>query len=192
MSPVGVVSASGAWMTQPHVLTERGAYAHQAGHQEGEAPRLPLQHQLELRHAAPHLGGPRAQRRARWHCRERLKAASYTFCPRKTPVLLSGTRGSLVSHTSTGIPLDNPLGAQGDNDPVDVVEIGCEQLVSGQVYKIKVLGAYAMIDEGELDWKIIAIRADDPMAQYLDDIDDVERCCNPAVHRHCISDVSTP
>lgn len=65
---------------------------------------------------------------------------------------------------------------QGDNDPVDVVEIGSEQLVSGQVYKVKVLGAYAMIDEGELDWKIIAIRADDPMALYLDDIEDVERC----------------
>ena len=64
---------------------------------------------------------------------------------------------------------------QGDNDPVDVVEIGSEQLESGSVYKVKVLGAYAMIDEGELDWKIIAIRTDDPMAAYLNDIDDVER-----------------
>ena len=65
--------------------------------------------------------------------------------------------------------------AQGDNDPVDVVEIGSQQLESGKVYKVKVLGAYAMIDEGELDWKVIAIRVDDPMAQYLNDIDDVER-----------------
>lgn len=64
---------------------------------------------------------------------------------------------------------------QGDNDPVDVVEIGSEQLKTGGVYKVKVLGAYAMIDEGELDWKIIAIRADDPMADYLNDIDDIER-----------------
>lgn len=64
---------------------------------------------------------------------------------------------------------------QGDNDPVDVVEIGSEQLATGQVYRVKVLGAYAMIDEGELDWKIIAIRDDDPMAAYLDDIEDVER-----------------
>lgn len=66
---------------------------------------------------------------------------------------------------------------QGDNDPVDVVEIGSQQLETGGVYKVKVLGAYAMIDEGELDWKIIAIRTDDPMADYLNDIDDVERCC---------------
>ena len=45
-------------------------------------------------------------------------------------------------------------------------------MVSGRVYKVKVLGAYAMIDEGELDWKIIAIREDDPMARHLQDIDD--------------------
>jgi inorganic pyrophosphatase len=64
---------------------------------------------------------------------------------------------------------------QGDNDPVDVVEIGSAQLESGKVYKVKILGAYAMIDEGELDWKMIAIRVDDPMAEYLNDIDDVER-----------------
>ena len=42
---------------------------------------------------------------------------------------------------------------QGDNDPVDVVEIGVKQLKSGGVYAVKPLGAYAMIDEGELDWK---------------------------------------
>ena len=58
---------------------------------------------------------------------------------------------------------------------MDVVEIGSQQLKTGGVYKVKVLGAYAMIDEGELDWKIIAIRTDDPMADYLSDIDDVER-----------------
>ena len=67
------------------------------------------------------------------------------------------------------------LRIQGDNDPVDVVEIGSEQLESGKVYKVKVLGAYAMIDEGELDWKIVAIREDDLMARHLQDIDDVER-----------------
>lgn len=42
---------------------------------------------------------------------------------------------------------------QGDNDPVDVVEIGSKQLKTGGVYAVKPLGAYAMIDEGELDWK---------------------------------------
>lgn len=43
---------------------------------------------------------------------------------------------------------------QGDNDPVDVVEIGSRTLEQGGVYPVKPLGVYAMIDDGELDWKV--------------------------------------
>ena len=43
---------------------------------------------------------------------------------------------------------------QGDNDPVDVVEIGSQTLVCGGVYKVKPLAVLAMIDDGELDWKV--------------------------------------
>jgi inorganic pyrophosphatase len=64
---------------------------------------------------------------------------------------------------------------QGDNDPVDVVEIGSEQLKMGGVYKVKPLGVYAMIDDGELDWKVIAINSADPKADKVNDIADVER-----------------
>jgi len=63
---------------------------------------------------------------------------------------------------------------KGDNDPVDVVEIGTKVLPTGSVLKVKVLGVLAMIDDGELDWKVIAINSDDPMAAQLDDIGDVE------------------
>lgn len=65
---------------------------------------------------------------------------------------------------------------QGDNDPVDVVEIGSRQLEPGAVYRVKPLGAYAMIDDGELDWKILCICTNDPLADKLHDIEDVERC----------------
>ena len=34
-----------------------------------------------------------------------------------------------------------------------------------------------MIDDGELDWKVIAIHAQDELAPKLSDIEDVERCC---------------
>ena len=40
---------------------ERGQYSNQAGHQEGQAPGLPLQYQMELWHAAKNLGGSWAQ-----------------------------------------------------------------------------------------------------------------------------------
>ena len=38
----------------------RGADAHQAGRQERQATHLPMEHPLELRHAARDLGGPDA------------------------------------------------------------------------------------------------------------------------------------
>jgi len=65
----------------------------------------------------------------------------------------------------------------GDNDPVDVVEIGSETLASGTVEPVKVLGVLAMIDDGELDWKIIGIRASDKLAPELNDISCVEAKC---------------
>lgn len=37
----------------------------------------------------------------------------------------------------------------------------------GQVIQVKVLGILAMIDEGETDWKVIAVNAKDPDAKNL-------------------------
>lgn len=58
---------------------------------------------------------------------------------------------------------------------VDVVEIGERQGKIGQVLKVKPLTALAMIDEGELDWKIVAISLDDPRASLVNDVEDVEK-----------------
>jgi len=66
-------------------------------------------------------------------------------------------------------------GFVGDNDPIDAMEIGYRMLRTGSVTKVKVLGCLAMIDDGETDWKVICIAADDPLAPQLNDIDDVER-----------------
>jgi inorganic pyrophosphatase len=65
----------------------------------------------------------------------------------------------------------------GDDDPVDVVEIGSEAIPMGTVAEVKVLGILAMIDDGELDWKVIAIQTGDKLASELNDIQDVETKC---------------
>ncbi|CAK9025295.1 Soluble inorganic pyrophosphatase 6 [Durusdinium trenchii] len=76
----------------------------------------------------------------------------------------------------------------GDNDPVDVVEIGSEALAQGSIEPVKVLGALAMIDDGELDWKtrdrvgvgstVATETAEaDQLAAELNDIKDVEVPC---------------
>ncbi|GAA5795810.1 Inorganic pyrophosphatase [Helicostylum pulchrum] len=65
--------------------------------------------------------------------------------------------------------------AKGDNDPIDVCEIGEEIAYRGQIKQVKILGVMALLDEGETDWKLIAIDIRDPMAAKLNDIDDVEK-----------------
>lgn len=65
------------------------------------------------------------------------------------------------------------LKVNGDNDPIDVVEIGSSALEMGSVKKVKALGVLAMIDDGELDWKVVAVATDDPLAEEYNDIDDV-------------------
>ncbi|OLL22739.1 Inorganic pyrophosphatase [Neolecta irregularis DAH-3] len=65
--------------------------------------------------------------------------------------------------------------AKGDNDPLDVCEIGEAVGYTGQIKQVKVLGVMALLDEGETDWKILAIDINDPLAPKLNDIEDVER-----------------
>jgi inorganic pyrophosphatase len=64
---------------------------------------------------------------------------------------------------------------KGDGDPLDVVEIGGSTLQCGAVVPVRVLGALALIDEGEIDWKIIAIATADPAAPRLKDIAHVDK-----------------
>ena len=54
----------------------------------------------------------------------------------------------------------------------------CRRLVA----QVKPLGVFAMIDDGELDWKIIAINVEDPLADKLNDVEDVERCGRSQPH----------
>ena len=65
----------------------------------------------------------------------------------------------------------------GDDDPIDVVEIGSSALAAGSVTPVKALGVLAMIDDGELDWKVLAIAESDPLAATLNDVADVEAQC---------------
>ncbi|XP_078421969.1 inorganic pyrophosphatase-like [Cetorhinus maximus] len=70
---------------------------------------------------------------------------------------------------------DESTGCRGDNDPIDVCEIGTKVCSRGEVIQVKVLGTLALIDEGETDWKVIAINIKDPEANSFKNIDDVRR-----------------
>merc|ERR1719316_1872955 len=70
---------------------------------------------------------------------------------------------------------ENVNGAFGDNDPVDVVEIGADSLDMGSFTPVKVLGCLSMIDDGELDWKVIALKKGDEHFDAINDVDDIEK-----------------
>merc|ERR1712001_158881 len=70
--------------------------------------------------------------------------------------------------------IDAHTNCKGDGDPIDVCEIGTKVHKPGSVIRVKVLGTLAMIDEGETDWKILAIDVTDEMAPKLNDIEDIE------------------
>ncbi|KAF6207995.1 hypothetical protein GE061_016444 [Apolygus lucorum] len=70
---------------------------------------------------------------------------------------------------------DEHTGYNGDNDPVDAIEIGYRIAKRGEVLQVKVLGVIALIDEGETDWKVVTINKNDPLFDSLKDISDVEK-----------------
>merc|ERR1711966_601177 len=81
-------------------------------------------------------------------------------------------------------------GAFGDDDPVDVVEIGASSLAMGSFTPVKVLGCLSMIDDGELDWKVIALNAADEHAAAINDVDDSEKALNAAETKEVIAETN--
>jgi 3'-phosphoadenosine 5'-phosphosulfate synthase len=65
-------------------------------------------------------------------------------------------------------------GYGGDNDPLDVMEIGSRPLEMGSINPCKVLGSLELIDEGETDHKIICISLQDPDASRINSMYDLD------------------
>ena len=52
---------------------------------------------------------------------------------------------------------DQPLGVKGDGDPLDICLLNDEKTRKiGDIVPVKVIGVFPMIDENEIDWKIVA------------------------------------
>lgn len=66
-------------------------------------------------------------------------------------------------------------GTSGDNDPLDVMEIGSQPFKVGEMRPVKILGDLELIDQGELDHKVIVIDVNDPKAALLNSAADLPR-----------------
>ena len=67
--------------------------------------------------------------------------------------------------------MDTKSGLMGDGALLHVCEIGEKQAASGSVYPVRILGGLATVDGGgsgnTVHWRLLAIRADDPIAGTL-------------------------
>ena len=61
----------------------------------------------------------------------------------------------------------------GDNDPLDIIDIGDYQSQVGMIYRVKVIGILALIDDDETDWKVIGININDPNCEKIDSLEEV-------------------
>lgn len=70
--------------------------------------------------------------------------------------------------------IDN-LKIPGDGDPLDVIDISERKSGLGEVYGVKVFGALALIDGGELDWKLVAARADSKAVLHEETLEHIKK-----------------
>jgi len=63
----------------------------------------------------------------------------------------------------------------GDNDPIDVIEVSDEPIPFGAVTPVRILGNLKLIDQGEVDHKILAVSTVSELGQELYTLDDLER-----------------
>ena len=61
-----------------------------------------------------------------------------------------------------------------DGDVLDVIDIGKTPLSLGEIATVKILGALPLIDQDEVDWKVIGINAEDANAKRYTTLQDVE------------------
>jgi inorganic pyrophosphatase len=81
-----------------------------------------------------------------------------------------------VLYTSTHYPANYgfiPLTYAEDNDPLDVLVLCQEELIPLSLVRCYPIGVIKMIDQGEIDEKIIAIAADDPSLNSYKEIKDL-------------------
>ena len=62
---------------------------------------------------------------------------------------------------------------KGDGDPIDVIEISGRSIDDYIPHSCVVLGAYALVDQNELDWKIIAINEEDSYNEGISNLEEL-------------------
>lgn len=105
-----------------------------------------------------------------------IKKGNLRFYPNIFPL-----KGSIWNYGAIPQTWENPnepdilTNLNGDDDPIDIIEIGSVKKEIGEVYQAKVLGAIGLIDDGETDWKVLAIDKRDELFDKINNAEDIEK-----------------
>ena len=64
------------------------------------------------------------------------------------------------------------LGLFGDDDPLDICDLSRGKKVLGEVYRGKVLGCFCLIDQGEVDWKVLTVDVEEAKREKISSLED--------------------
>merc|ERR1719238_1838099 len=87
--------------------------------------------------------------------------------------------GSLVNYGAIPQTWEDPnvkdkhTNVGGDNYPIDALQLNDRPCQIGEVYRVRIVGAFALVDGGKTDWKILAVDADDAATDNIKDVSDV-------------------
>ena len=68
---------------------------------------------------------------------------------------------------------DPDTGLGGDNDPIDVLQLNDKPCKAGAIQRVRVIGALAMVDDSETDWKLLVVDVDASSAPAWYDVTDI-------------------
>ena len=83
-----------------------------------------------------------------------------------------------VLFTSTQYPANYgfiPQTFADDNDPLDILVLCSLKVPPGVLMRARVIGVFIMIDQGEMDEKVLAVSADDPTYKNITHMDQIPK-----------------
>lgn len=72
-----------------------------------------------------------------------------------------------------------------DGDPLDVLVLGGDPLPSGCIVSVRPIAILKMKDNGDEDFKILAVQNDNPRFEGIRDIEDIKK-----LHEHSLKEIS--
>ncbi|CAD8133393.1 unnamed protein product [Paramecium octaurelia] len=67
-------------------------------------------------------------------------------------------------------------GFKGDDDPLDIVDLSTQRYYRpGDIFQAKIIGAFCVLDQGEIDWKILVLNTEEADKLQINEYRDFEK-----------------